>query len=215
MSAPRTASSTEGTARAFISRARRSAHAASMSYARTSSIRRTARSASTLARPCAPQPITARIFASARARNFAATAVAAAVRSAVISVESRIASVMPALDIHDHNHSPNRRQPMRGRIVGKVRVDLRREHVAKRRLDVKRSARRVEADTFRRRCPSFAVTSKRFFHGLEAIGRSENGGDVVACEKARHAAASSAGGRSMITCELACACRAPHGDRRR
>jgi 2-C-methyl-D-erythritol 4-phosphate cytidylyltransferase len=48
-----------------------------------------------VARPCVPQPITVSFLASARARYFAATAVAAAVRKAVISAESRIATVVP------------------------------------------------------------------------------------------------------------------------
>src|SRR5204863_4266664 len=75
-----------------ISPANSAARSGSTSKAWTASRSRTRESASSWIRPWLPQPQIVTTRASARARYFAATAVAAPVRRLVISIESRSAS---------------------------------------------------------------------------------------------------------------------------
>ena len=71
---------------------------------------------------------TVTVLASSRARCRAATALAAAVRTLVISMESRTASGLPSIASNSSDDALNRRQPESRGVSREVRVDLGDEH---------------------------------------------------------------------------------------
>jgi hypothetical protein len=127
------------------------------------------------------------IFESVRARYLAATAVAAAVRRAVISIQYCQGTPIPG--VTEHNDTLDRRKTRPLPIFGEIRIDLCGKIAAGQRqdscFDMKSSLGGMNARHDRSMGSSLSIKAKRAFYGINAVSETQEVPHITAGQHQR------------------------------